>query len=73
MANFVNENFGISITRRNYAKTKNNLKVTNLLEVQTSAFEKFIKKDIEEVFKEIYPIHSTKDKIIVEYIDFKIE
>ncbi len=73
MANFVNETFGISTMRRNYAKTKNNLKVTNLLEVQTSAFEKFIKKDIDEVFKEIYPIHSTKDKIVIEYIDFKIE
>ncbi len=73
MNNYKNQTFGISTERRNYQKTNGDLQVTNLLEVQTEAFKKFVEKDINEVFEEIYPIQSAKGKIEIEYIGSSLE
>jgi DNA-directed RNA polymerase subunit beta len=73
MANYKVEKFGIDTKRRNYQKTEKDLKVFDLLEIQTAGFKKFLDQGIEEVLSEIYPITSTNDRIKVEYMGHKIE
>ncbi|NOQ50406.1 MAG: DNA-directed RNA polymerase subunit beta [Mycoplasmataceae bacterium] len=67
------EQFGIGTTRLNYQKNKNELEVFDLLKIQTDEFKKFIETGIEEIFKEIYPISSTKNKLRVEFIKLNLE
>ncbi len=73
MQNYKEDVYGISTKRRNYQKTYNDLKIMNLLDVQLEGFKKFLEQDIDEVFNDIYPIHSAKDKIIIEFVSSKIE
>jgi len=72
MSNYTNEKFGISTERRNYAKNTNELPVVDLLEIQKEGFEKFISEGFKNVFEEVYPVNSTKEKITVEYVSSKI-
>ncbi|AHK22602.1 DNA-directed RNA polymerase subunit beta [Candidatus Hepatoplasma crinochetorum Av] len=72
--NYKIQTYGKNTKRRNYQKNELiDLPVFNLLDVQYKSFEEFIKTGIDEIFREIYPIHSAKDKIRVEYIGLKIK
>jgi DNA-directed RNA polymerase subunit beta len=73
MGNYKVEKFGINTKRRNYQKTEKDLKVFDLLEIQTAGYQKFLDQGIEEVLQEIYPVKSTNDRITVEYIGHKLE
>ncbi len=65
--------FGINTERIDFQKTTNELKVFDLLKIQTEEFAKFLDSGIEAVFNEIYPVKSTKNKLRVEFIQFKLE
>ena len=54
--------------RRNYSNTKHELEIQDLLQMQKDSFEWLLKKGLEEIFNEIYPIKSNNEKIIVDYI-----
>ena len=59
--------FGTSTERLDFSKTKHNLPVTDLVDIQTESFEWFKKEAIEEVIKEYYPIESSNGKIVISY------
>ena len=54
--------------RRNYSNTKHELEIQDLLQMQKDSFEWLLKKGLEQIFNEIYPIKSNNEKIIVDYI-----
>ncbi|BDV03734.1 MAG: DNA-directed RNA polymerase subunit beta [Candidatus Hepatoplasma scabrum] len=64
--------YGKNTKRRNYQKNELDLPVLNILDIQWKGFDEFIKYGIDEIFREIFPVHSTKDKIRVEYTGLKI-
>lgn len=71
--NYKIQTYGKNTERRNYQKNELDLPVFNLLDIQCKGFEKFIEYGIDEIFREIFPVHSTKDKIRVEYTGLKIK
>jgi DNA-directed RNA polymerase subunit beta len=73
MGNYKVENFGINTKRRNYQKTEKDLKVFDLLAIQTEGYKKFLEQGMDEVLREIYPVDSTNGRITVEYLGFKVE
>ncbi len=68
MSGFKNQKYGLGTERRNYQKSKWDLKIQDLIGIQKSSFERFLTHGIDEVFNEVYPISSTKDKIVVEFV-----
>lgn len=73
MSGYKNQKFGLGTERRNYQKTSGDLKLGNLLDIQKEGFKKFIEHGIDEVFNEIYPISSSKDKIKIEFVKSHIK
>ncbi len=65
--------FGNGIQRRDYKKSSGKLEPFDLLEIQKTEFKKFMDQGIDEVFREVYPVYSTKEKLKVEYLGYKIE
>ena len=61
-------NFGNKASRRDYSKVSGSLELPNLVEIQTEAYEWFIKEGLQEVFDEIYPIVSYNDNVKL-YLD----
>ena len=71
--------------RRNFGKLVESLAIPNLIEVQTNSYNEFLKsktlddqisefsKDIEKVFKSIFPIEDGTEKSTLEYISYKLE
>ena len=53
--------------RRDYSKVSGKLELPNLVEIQTDSYDWFIKKGIEEVFNEIFPIESFNKNIKLNY------
>lgn len=70
--NFKVQNYGLT-ERRNYSNTKHELEIQDLLQMQKDSFEWFLKKGLEEIFNEIYPIKSNNDKIFIEYINKSVK
>ena len=58
---------GKKATRRDYSKVSGNLELPNLVEIQTNSYDWFVKKGIEEVFDEIFPIESFNKNIKLNY------
>lgn len=67
------QKFGPIIERRNYSKTKYELEIQDLLQMQKDSFELLLKKGFEETFNEIYPIKSNNDKVQIEYVKKSIK
>ena len=67
------EKFGDYRERRNYAKTKNAIELGNLLEIQKSSYDHFIKEGIKEVFDEIFPVESFTGNLSIEFGDYFFE
>ena len=67
------EKFGDYRERRNYAKTKNAIELRNLLEIQKSSYDHFIKEGIKEVFDEIFPVESFTGNLSIEFGDYFFE
>lgn len=67
------EKFGVKVIRRNYQKTKDDLKIFDLFKVQKDSFVEFLDEGIKEIFEEIYPVISTNKKLRIEYIGHILE
>ncbi len=65
--------FGAGTNRRDYNKLSTNFEIFDLLKMQKEEFKKFLDSGMDEVFREIYPISSTKEKLVVEYLGMKVE
>ncbi len=59
--------------RRNYAKTKNAIELSNLLEIQKKSYEWFLTEGIKEVFEDIFPVESFTGNLSLEFGDYSFE
>ncbi len=59
--------------RRSYAKTKNSVELSNLLEIQKKSYDWFMTDGIKEVFEDIFPVESFTGNLILEFGDFFFE
>ena len=59
--------------RRNYAKTKNSIELSNLLEIQKKSYDWFMTDGIKEVFEDIFPVESFTGNLVLEFGDFFFE
>ena len=65
--------FGDHRERRSYAKTKNAIELSNLLEIQKKSYNWFINEGIKEVFLDVFPVESFTGKLSLEFGDFYFE
>ena len=59
--------------RRSYAKTKNSVELSNLLEIQKKSYDWFMTDGIKEVFEDIFPVESFTGNLMLEFGDFFFE
>ena len=59
--------------RRNYAKTKNAIELSNLLEIQKKSYDWFITEGIKEVFEDIFPVESFTGNLSLEFGDYSFD
>ena len=67
------EKFGDHRKRRNYAKTKNAIKLGNLLEIQKKSYDWFLNTGIKEVFEDIFPVESFTGNLSLEFGEYAFE
>ncbi|HHU54214.1 MAG TPA: DNA-directed RNA polymerase subunit beta [Mollicutes bacterium] len=65
--------FGDHRERRSYAKTKNAIELSNLLEIQKKSYNWFINEGIKEVFLDVFPVESFTGNLSLEFGDFYFE
>ncbi len=59
--------------RRSYAKTKNAIELTNLLDIQKVSYNWFITEGIQEVFDDIFPVESFTGNLSLEFGEYSFE
>ena len=59
--------------RRSYAKTKNAIELSNLLEIQKKSYNWFMTEGIKEVFDDIFPVESFTGNLTLEFGDYSFE
>ena len=65
--------FGDYRERRSYAKTKNAIELSNLLEIQKKSYDWFITEGMKEVFNDIFPVESFTGNLTLEFGDYVFE
>ena len=65
--------FGDYRERRSYAKTKNAIELSNLLEIQKKSYDWFITEGMKEVFDDIFPVESFTGNLTLEFGDYVFE
>ncbi len=63
--------YGNKAVRRDYSKVSSGLDLPDLVEIQTAAFEWFLKDGIKEVFEDIYPISNYAGNIRLKFLDYE--
>ena len=59
--------------RRTYAKTKNAIELSNLLDIQKSSYNWFLEKGIQEVFDDIFPVESFTGNLSLEFGEYSFD
>ena len=59
-------------TRSSYARIREVLEVPNLIEIQQKSYEKFLEKDLREIFQDISPIQDFTGNLMLEFIDYQL-
>ncbi len=59
--------------RMSYSRIKEVLELPDLIEIQKSSYEWFVKEGLKEVFDDISPIQDYTDNLILEFVDYHIE
>ena len=67
------EKFGDYRERRNFSKTKNILKLEDLLEVQKKSYQDFLEVGIKEVFEDLFPVESFTGNVSLEFGDYSFD
>ncbi len=72
-----------TIERINFSKIKNIVDIPDLIEVQKDSYATFLQQDaapdarkvegLEEVFREIFPIHDFNESSVLEYVSYTME
>ena len=63
--------YGNKATRRDYSKVSSGLDLPDLVEIQTAAFDWFLRDGIKEVFNDVYPISNYAGNIRLKFLDYK--
>ena len=67
------QKFGDHRERRSFAKTKNALALTDLLEIQKKSYDEFLTVGIDEVFKDIFPVDSFTGKVSLQFDSYSFD
>ena len=59
--------------RRSYAKTKDAIELSNLLEIQKKSYDWFMTEGIKEVFEDIFPVESFTGNLTLEFGDYSFD
>ena len=59
--------------RRNYAKTKNGIELTNLLDIQKISYDWFVTEGIKEVFDDVFPVESFTGNLSLEFGEYSFD
>ena len=62
---------GKKAVRRDYSKVSGELELPDLVEIQTTSFDWFMKEGIKEVFEDIYPISNYGGNIQLKFVDYE--
>ncbi len=65
--------YGDHRTRRSYAKTKNAIRLENLLEIQKKSYNWFMEIGIKEVFEDIFPVESFTGNLTLDFGEFSFD
>ena len=65
--------FGDYRERRSYAKTKNAIELSNLLEIQKKSYNWFIQEGMKEVFDDIFPVESFTGNLTLDFGEYVFE
>jgi len=71
--NYKTVKYGKSRERRNYSRVKSNVDLPDLIEVQTSSFDWFIKQGLKELFEDISPITNFNGNVELYFGVFELE
>ena len=63
--------YGNKATRRDYSKVSSGLDLPDLVEIQTAAFDWFLRDGIKEVFNDVYPISNYAGNIRLKFLDYE--
>lgn len=64
--------FGRHRKRRSFARIKEVLELPNLIEIQKTSYEWFLKEGLKEMFQEISPIQDFTGNLVLEFIDYHL-
>ena len=60
-------------TRKSFSHVSEVLEMPDLIEVQKNSYYRFLKEDLREVFHDISPIVDFSGKLVLEFVDYKID
>ena len=60
-------------TRQSFSRIQEVLDMPDLIEVQKKSYQKFVTNDLKEVFDDISPIVDYSGKLVLEFVDYRIE
>ncbi|MBQ2770412.1 MAG: DNA-directed RNA polymerase subunit beta, partial [Clostridia bacterium] len=60
-------------TRKSFSRIREVLDMPDLIEVQKNSYYRFLKEDLREVFDDISPITDYSGKLVLEFVDYKID
>lgn len=60
-------------TRKSFSRIREVLDMPDLIEVQKNSYYRFLKEDLREVFDDISPITDYSGKLILEFVDYRID
>ena len=67
------QKFGDHRERRNFSSMKNVFELKDLLEIQKSSFDLFLKEGIKEVFDDVFPVESFSGSLSLEFGDYHLD
>jgi len=60
-------------TRKSFSRISEVLEMPDLIEVQKNSYYRFLKEDLKEVFHDISPIVDFSNKLVLEFVDYRID
>ena len=72
MINLKEQKLG-EVTRKSFSRTRFNLELPNLVEIQTKSFDWFVKKGLGEVLQDVSPITDYSGNLVIEFIDYTLD
>ncbi len=60
-------------TRKSFSHIQEVLEMPDLIEVQKNSYYHFLREDLREVFKDISPIVDFSGKLVLEFVDYRID